>query len=307
MGTINRPNTYTANTVISPSQVNDDFDTIYNEFNGSISAANLATGAVTTAKIADDAVTADKLADSSVTYAQLTSTLLSGWIDANETWTYASGTGTNVGTFTITGDKTSKYQAGDRIQFTQTTVKYAIITKVSYSNPSTTVTIYMGTDYTIANAAISANYYSKVKSPQGFPIDPAKWTITTTSSSDRTTTSSTFASLTDTLVVPIGCWDIRAKYPMLVSVTGTSALLGVVTLSSDASTETNPQLSGVMRSRDASAAASSNAGGTCQVSSTVTLTSSTTFTLMGKTNAGTLDVQGSTQTPIVLRAVCAYL
>lgn len=61
MGTIAKPNTFTANTTASASQVNDNFDTIYNEFNGNISAANLATGAVTTTKIADNAVTGDKI------------------------------------------------------------------------------------------------------------------------------------------------------------------------------------------------------------------------------------------------------
>ena len=33
-----------------------------------------------------------------------------GWTPAGETWTYASPT-----TFTISGDKTSKYQKGDKI------------------------------------------------------------------------------------------------------------------------------------------------------------------------------------------------
>jgi hypothetical protein len=45
------------------SQVNNPLTTIYNEFNGNISAANLATGAVTTAKIADANVTSAKLVD----------------------------------------------------------------------------------------------------------------------------------------------------------------------------------------------------------------------------------------------------
>lgn len=62
MAIISRPNTYTSSTTISSSEVNDDFDTIYNEFNGSIAAANLATDSVTTAKIADANVTNAKLA-----------------------------------------------------------------------------------------------------------------------------------------------------------------------------------------------------------------------------------------------------
>jgi len=40
MGTITRPNSYSANTTIQSAQVNNDFNTIYSEFNGNISSAN---------------------------------------------------------------------------------------------------------------------------------------------------------------------------------------------------------------------------------------------------------------------------
>lgn len=71
MGIINKPYTFSPNTTASSSEVNSDFDTIYNEFNGSIGAANLATDAVTTAKIADSNVTTAKIADLNVTTAKL--------------------------------------------------------------------------------------------------------------------------------------------------------------------------------------------------------------------------------------------
>lgn len=86
-----------------------------------------------------------------------------GWISAWETWTYASAT-----TFTISGDQTGRYQRWDRIMLTQTTVKYFTVLKVAYG-ASTTVTITGGTDYTLANAAITDNYSSKIASPQGYP------------------------------------------------------------------------------------------------------------------------------------------
>jgi len=90
--------------------------------------------------------------------------LLTGWIDPGETWTYASAT-----TFTISGDKTGTYSVGDKLKLTQTTVKYFYITAVSYGAPNTTVTVTGGSDYTLANAAITANYYSKAATPAGFP------------------------------------------------------------------------------------------------------------------------------------------
>jgi hypothetical protein len=89
---------------------------------------------------------------------------MGGWVSANETWTYASAT-----TITISGDKSGKYQKGDKIKLTQTTVKYFYIVNVVYSSPNTTLTITGGTSYTLTNAAISANFYSKADNPQGFP------------------------------------------------------------------------------------------------------------------------------------------
>jgi len=99
-----------------------------------------------------------------------------GWIQAGETWTY-SGADDPTFTFTIPGDKTTKYYAGMKIKLTQTTVEYFIITKVAYSDPNTTVTVYGGTDYDLANAGITDPYYSMMKAPAGFPLDLNKWTV----------------------------------------------------------------------------------------------------------------------------------
>lgn len=71
MSIINRPHSFSPSTTISSSEVNDNETTIYNEFNGSISAANLADGAVTTPKLASASVTADKLGSGSVTSAKV--------------------------------------------------------------------------------------------------------------------------------------------------------------------------------------------------------------------------------------------
>lgn len=67
MSIISKPFTFSPNTTASSSEVNANYDTIYNEFNGNISAANLATGAVTTAKLASSAVTTEKIADANIT------------------------------------------------------------------------------------------------------------------------------------------------------------------------------------------------------------------------------------------------
>ena len=57
---------FTSGTTIVSAEVNTDFNTIYNDYNGNITAANLADGAVTNPKIGAGAVTLDKMAADSV-------------------------------------------------------------------------------------------------------------------------------------------------------------------------------------------------------------------------------------------------
>ena len=108
-----------------------------------------------------------------------------GWMPAGETWTYASAT-----SFTVSGDVTAKYPKGTKIKLTQTTVKYFYVIGTSYSAPNTTITITGGSDYSLANAAITDNYYSYVSSPQGFP-DWFNYTPTLGATGSMTFTSTT--------------------------------------------------------------------------------------------------------------------
>ena len=54
------------NTTADAGDVNPALNTIYDEFNGNIEAANLAAGTITAAKIADDTITADKFSSTNV-------------------------------------------------------------------------------------------------------------------------------------------------------------------------------------------------------------------------------------------------
>lgn len=87
-----------------------------------------------------------------------------GWTTDSDTWTYASAS-----TFTVSGDVEARFAKGTRIKFTQTTVKYAVVLGAVHVAGTTTVTIGVNLTYTIANAAISATYYSYQASPQGYP------------------------------------------------------------------------------------------------------------------------------------------
>lgn len=83
-----------------------------------------------------------------------------GWTSTSDSWTYAS-----ANTVTVPSGAASLYQKGDRVKFTQTTVKYFVITAVA----DTVLTFAVSTDYVVANAAISAISYSHQANPIGFP------------------------------------------------------------------------------------------------------------------------------------------
>ena len=135
---------------IDAADVNTPLNTIANEINGNLDNANIKTGA---------AITGSKLADNSIDLGSKTSTW-DGWIQVSDSWTYLSST-----SVTVPSDATTKYSVGDKIKFVQTTTKYFYVTAVT----ATTLTLSGGTDYTVANAAISGIYYSKVATPQSFP------------------------------------------------------------------------------------------------------------------------------------------
>lgn len=107
MSVVAKPNTFSSNTTISSSQVNANFDTIYNEFNGNISAANLATDAISTAKIADSAVTTAKIADANVTSAKLNEAFIRGRYQSNTTNSAPTGLTLQFGWGFIAGNDTA--------------------------------------------------------------------------------------------------------------------------------------------------------------------------------------------------------
>lgn len=83
-----------------------------------------------------------------------------GWNAVADTWTYASAT-----TITVPTGAASLYSVGDKIKLTQTTTKYFYIVTVA----DTLLTVTGGSDYTLANAAITSPYVSHISNPVGFP------------------------------------------------------------------------------------------------------------------------------------------
>lgn len=129
---------------------------------------------------------------------------VNGWVSAGETWTYASAS-----TFTVSGDVTAKYHKGTRLKWTQTTVKYGVVQASSHAAGTTTVTIFTNTDYTLANAAITANYYSYVVNPEGYP-DWFNYTPTYSGSGSMTFTSVTTAYAKYRVIGQMVVYEIQA-------------------------------------------------------------------------------------------------
>ena len=170
----------------------------------------------------------------------------SGWIAADHTWTYASADSPTF-TFTISGvDLTAVLTPGTRIKLTQTTVKYFIVTAVSFST-NTTVTIYGGTDYTLVNAAITNPFFSRLKGPAGFPLDPTKWTQTLTDSSQRqqlTPANGTYYNLGSLSIdIPIGIWRVIWQITVNHGKTSATTLNYRVTLSTANNSQSDTEFS----------------------------------------------------------------
>lgn len=84
-----------------------------------------------------------------------------GWTAVTETWTYASAS-----TITIPSDGTTKYQPGIKVRFKQGGGwKYYMGRTVA----ATLLTVFVNTDFTVANAAITDISYSYEENPYGWP------------------------------------------------------------------------------------------------------------------------------------------
>lgn len=81
-------------------------------------------------------------------------TLNGGWIEVeDESWSYASAT-----TITVPSGATSIFAVGDKIRLKQGgAYKYFYVTDIA----DTTLTVYGGTDYTVANSTITDAAFSK--------------------------------------------------------------------------------------------------------------------------------------------------
>ncbi len=233
-----------------------------------------------------------------------------GWISTSGL-SYSSA---DSPTFVIatSSDLSGTIPVGARIRLTQTTVKYFIVTAIN----STTITVYGGTSYTLANAAITSPSWSPIKAPFGFPLDPANWTVSVTATNDPDKTTPTTGtwyggtglSPTGTSIdIPIGAWLVSYVANVGIIRTASGALDTYITLSTTNNSETNTAMSSYRVITASSGLTSDRHTHACQ--GQITVAAKTTHYLNIKQNVGTsteIFLYGSV-VPIRLRAVCAYL
>ena len=235
-----------------------------------------------------------------------------GWVPANETWTYASTTTytnsntTYACTITVPTDATTKYTVGMRVKFTQSTggTKYGIITAVA----ATLLTVFLGTDYTLVNEAITAPYYSTVKAPFGFPLAIDKWTVTTSDTSSRTQASPTqnvwYNLGSISIDVPLGDWMMSYQVLIYLNDTTASTYNVYATLSTVNNTESNNAFT-----RGAAAGVAARQIQASVNMNAVYATGNDVYYLNTKTGYASVDTIGNLNDAqaLYIKAICSYL
>lgn len=231
-----------------------------------------------------------------------------GWEDANESWTYSSYDATNkTGVITVPTNATTKYQVGDRVKFTNNSaVQYGIITAVA----ATTLTVYFGTNYSLANLAITLPFYTHVKNPFGFSNDPSLWTVTTTDATSRSQgapVATTWYNLgTLSIILPIGAWNLSAKVNGRIDKGTAAFLVENISLSTANNSQSDTDLN-IQGFTDNGIAIYCFPG--FIPPKLISVAAATTYYLIAMTdtaNTGTIYFEG-TRGKTIIRAVCAYL
>lgn len=234
---------------------------------------------------------------------------LDGWVASGQTWTYESAAAPNY-LFSEPIDATGKYSPGMRIKCTQgASTKYGIIVAVgAYSGGKTIVTVYCGTDYTLG-ATITAPFYSTVKAPLGFPLDPAKWTVTggnSTSYTQATPTQNTWYNALS-VAFPIGVWKGFYKCVLSAQMAASTQAEAETTLSTANNSESNAAFSTWEFIQGATGTI--RLGRTVYVPIDLALTAAATYYLNYRTTVATMGATGirGDLKPTTISAVSAYL
>jgi hypothetical protein len=240
-----------------------------------------------------------------------------GWIDTGDTWTYASADDPVYQVY-VGGNVTANanYKLGNKVKCTNnSTTFYGFIVKVGAydgGNNRTPVDLYGGTDYDLANSAITAPNITKVKSPDGFPMNPEKWTFSTSDTTQRTQSTPTqntwYNPGTISLNIPIGAWRVSYRcFAQVVSNAAQTAATCFSTLSTANNSESDPEFTGGTQVGGASGTIIS--GAPVFSLKTLVLTAKTTYYLNIRTTLASMASIHSRNdlSKLSIFCVCAYL
>lgn len=234
-------------------------------------------------------------------------TVETGWIPANETWTYVSfDSETLTGVVSSNLDMTPYLNVGMKVKFTQNSaIKYAFITAIT----STQLTLFLGTDYSINSSAISNTYYSMLKTPYGFPMNPEKWELTFIRNSNdlyaTVTTTNYYGGANNKLTVPVGTWEIEYNYTIQITSAAATCYSRLALSQSSSEITERSLLSNFVMPLTAGTFASQRF-----VNSKIyNLTEEKTFYLLFKNDMAYIDLYfvGSSAETSWIKAKCAYL
>jgi len=230
----------------------------------------------------------------------------SGWMPMKETLTYSSA---DAPTYVCTTSTSlvAVVGVGSRIKLTHGgSTKYFIVTAVD----ATTITLYGGTDYTLAATAITLPYYSIQKAPFGFPLDPTKWTvqnIQTVAAEQTSPSAATWYNKGGSLSIPIGVWKVNYQIHGYTYSDNLAMDFGT-TLSTTNNSESNANWT-YYSMLEATKISVSKLSVTHTREGFLVLTSKATYYLNVITTKSSLATMyvNSGWSPTIIRAVCSYL
>jgi hypothetical protein len=251
-----------------------------------------------------------------LTWANLKAALGSGWSPYSAVTPTRASADDPTYVLTFAGvDLTGAMSVGMKVKFTQNSATvYGIITAISFST-NTTMTLYCGTDYDVLDTgtyAISAFNYSPHKAPFGFPLNPTKWTVEATDTTQRSQaspTNETWYNLGSvTISIPIGSWN--TEFFVLAGVDRTTAgyLSVFATLSTANDSESDTDLTGSGFWNFDNSASVWAYTFICR-RKTLNLASKTSYYLNTKTIESSIAniYNPGNYSKTIIRAVCAYL
>lgn len=242
----------------------------------------------------------------SVSAAGVLASSLGGWIGMGATLAFSSAASpTFVATTSV--NLTGLIPVGAKVSLVQSSVTlYFIVTAIS----STTITLYGGTAYTLANTTITSPQFSYMGNPLGFPRDPAGWTFTFTDSTQRSQSSPSSGTWYNpgsiSVSLPIGAW--AASYQAVVYGQGSSSnsINAFSTLSTSASSESDNKWT-TYTDLDATGV-SNEIVATVNRSGSLTVAAATSYFFNVKaTDSQTAVGYVNNVVPLLFKAVCAYL